>query len=309
MKKRILITGGSGFIGSRLVSDWLQQGHEVVVFSRRPQRLAGRHPALTAVDDLDQLQGSFDWLINLAGESIADQRWSRTRKQQLRDSRIAVTEKLVSWAVATGQRFERVLSGSAIGYYGGFADDSQQPLLDESAAPGNDFAAILCRDWEAAAQPLKPLADQLVWLRTGVVLGPRGGMLGKLWLPFRSGLGGKLGCGKQVLSWIHLDDYVAAVHWLLQSDVQGPVNMASPAAVTNAEFTRMLSATLERPAWLPVPALPLRLALGEMASLLLEGQRVSPMVLQQMGFEWSYAELDVALADLRQRWSQKLAVV
>ncbi len=303
MSKRILITGGSGFIGSRLVSQWLADGHQVSVYTRRPDAVRQRWPQLEqAASRFDDFHGPFDWLVNLAGEGIADQRWSEARKQVLRNSRIELTDTLAQWAINTGQRFEVVLSGSAIGIYGALEGTAEQQQVDEQSPYGSDFSANLCAEWEQAAAPLKPLAQRLVLLRTGVVLGPGGGMLKRLWLPFSLGLGGRIGSGEQYLSWIHMDDYLGAIDFLLHQPVEGAVNMTSPYAQTNAQFSRTLAATLKRPALLPVPGCPLKLALGEMSDLLLKGQKVQPVVLQQQGFEFHFPQLADALGDIRNHW-------
>jgi uncharacterized protein len=300
MSKRILITGGSGFIGSQLVAGWLADGHEVVVLTRQPQRLQQRLPGVQAIATLDEAVGYFQWLVNLAGEGIADQRWSPARKAALRDSRIALTEALVSWAVRTQQSFEVVLSGSAIGYYGSARGVAGQTRLTEDSAAGQDFAATLCCDWEQSARSLEDRTERLVLLRTGVVLGNGGGMLGRLWLPFKMGMGGRIGDGSQYLSWIHISDYCRAVNALLDNTLalSGAINMTSPEAVTNAEFTRQLARALSRPALLPMPELLTRLLFGEMSVLLLEGQRVQPARLRNAGFAWHYPSLQSALAEI-----------
>jgi uncharacterized protein len=300
MSKRILITGGSGFIGSQLVAGWLADGHEVVVLTRQPQRLQQRLPGVQTIAALDEAAGYFQWLINLAGEGIADQRWSPARKAVLRDSRIALTEALVAWAVRTRQSFEVVLSGSAIGYYGSARGVAGQARLTEDSPAGQDFAATLCRDWEQSVSSLQDMTERLVLLRTGVVLGNGGGMLGRLWLPFKMGMGGRIGDGSQYLSWIHISDYCRAVNALLDNSLalSGAINMTSPEAVTNAEFTRQLARALSRPALLPMPELVTRLLFGEMSVLLLEGQRVQPAQLQNAGFGWHYPSLQSALAEI-----------
>lgn len=298
MAKRILVTGGSGFIGSRLVSGWLHDGHSVVILSRSPERVRQRWTGVEAVADFRDLQGPFDWLVNLAGAGIADQRWSQARKRELYSSRVGLTEQLVSWAESSDQHFDVVLTGSAIGYYGSWSDDCAEACCHEESPAGTDFAARLCGDWEAAAAPLARRCQRLVQLRTGVVLGARGGMLGRLWLPFGFGLGGVIGSGHQILSWIHLEDYVSAVNALLSGEllISGAVNMTAPGAVDNRTFTRTLAAALHRPALLPMPECAARMVFGEMGDLLLKGQRVEPLRLLTEGFRFGFADLESALA-------------
>lgn len=300
MGKRILITGGSGFIGSRLVSAWRLVGHDIAVLTRQPARVRQRWPGVTAVDSLEELEGKFDWLVNLAGEGIADQRWTEERKAVLRASRIALTDELVQWATRSRQQFEVVLSGSAIGYYGAGHGSAAEHWLDEHSESGRDFAARLCRDWEAAIQPLSAHCQRLIVVRTGVVLGTDGGMMKRLWLPFRMGMGGQIGDGSQYLSWIHMDDYCRAVHALLDGSLplSGAVNLTAPEPVTNAAFTHSLAAAVGRPALLPMPTPMVKLLFGEMSTLLLDGQRVAPLALQDAGFEWRFRHIDVALGNL-----------
>ena len=296
-KQRIFITGGSGFIGSRLIDRWLQQGHLITVLSRRPEWVAQRCSGqVAAVSAFQQLSGSFDVLVNLAGEGIADSRWTRARKAELFDSRVALTADLARWATLTGQRFKVVLSGSAIGYYGGFADDSIS--LNEQASAGSDFAARLCAEWEQAAAPLKELTERFLVLRTGVVLGADGGMLKRLKLPFSLGLGGVIGDGRQVLSWIGLEDYCRAVDFLLDGQISGAVNMTAPQPQSNRTFTQALSAALHRPALMPIPAFVAKAAFGEMSVLLLQGQKVMPECLTAAGFQFEQPHLHDLLSHI-----------
>lgn len=301
MKKHILITGGTGFIGTALVPHWLALGHRITVLSRDPargKRLLG--PDVTFVREFSDIERKVDWVVNLAGEGIADQRWSEKRKSALRDSRIALTERLARWAVQTDQHPELVISGSAVGYYGSVPGDT--PVFTEESAPGAGFAASLCIDWEQAIRPLQERSERLVILRTGIVLGEHGGMLKRLWLPFNAGLGGVIGSGDQVLSWIHRDDYVRALDFITQSTLSGPVNMTAPYPVSNSEFTSTLASVLSRPAIFPMPAFVARLLFGEMSELLLEGQKVSPGVLMANDFSWVYPNLRQALGHIADEW-------
>lgn len=305
MSKRILITGGSGFIGSRLIADWLNAGHQIVVFTRRPsqvkQRWGGR---VEAASSLAMLNQRFDWLVNLAGEGIADKRWSEKRKQQLRQSRIDLSRDLLQWAHDSQQQFELVLSGSAIGVYGSYPDDDQQGAgFTEQSANGTGFAAQLCRDWEAVGHEFEALCQRLVILRTGVVLGTHGGMLARLWLPFSLALGGVIGSGKQVLSWIHMDDYCRAINFISNNSVSGVVNMTSPQAVTNRQFTKTLGQVMSRPTIAPMPAVVAKLLFAEMSELLLGGQRVVPQQLVDQGFVFDHADIHDALQQIHTHWS------
>lgn len=297
MMKKILITGGSGFIGSQLVQRWIGDGHELWVLTRHPKKLTKRFPAVKAISSFSQCDEQFDWLINLAGEGIASNRWTDSRKAVLRASRIQTTVELARWAKRTEQKFEVVLSGSAIGYYGSYSGAEVLHHSEDSPA-GNDFAARLCSDWELAAAELESVSDRLVYLRTGVVLGSQGGMLAQVSTPFKLGLGGRLGHGQQVLSWIHQHDYINAIDFLLHQPISGAVNMTAPKPVTNAEFTRALAKQLHRPAIFPMPSPIARILFGEMSDLILKGQSVLPSVLQQYEFEFQYPSLESALSHL-----------
>lgn len=301
--KRILITGGTGFIGSRLVKEWCRQGHQVVALSRNPQAAQQRlGDDVRWVDSLNAVDEKFDWLINLAGEGIADQRWSTQRKQALRDSRIALTESLVDWSIATEQSYECVLSGSAVGYYGGLNGAMDEQTVAEDGAAGTDFAAQLCIDWEHAAEGFAARSRRLVLLRTGLVLGPQGGMLKRMWLPFSLGLGGPVGTGRQFMPWIHMTDYINAIEFMLQHPVSGAVNMTAPNPVTNAAFSSALGSALGRPAFFPMFKTVAKLAFGEMSELLLNGQRALPAKLVDHGFQFQFAEVNDALLQVAQDW-------
>jgi len=289
---RCLITGGSGFIGRGLCRSLLADGHEPVVLTRDARRARQRLLAEVALIERLRDAGSVDVIVNLAGENLSDRRWTAARKQALRASRIDTTRNLVDW-IAAQQRKPRVLvSGSAIGWYGPRGDEE----LDENASPGDDFAAQLCRDWEAEAEKASAFGVRACRIRTGIVLGAGGGALAKMLLPFRLGLGGRFGDGRQWMSWIAREDEVRMIRWLLATEsAQGAYNATAPAPLTNADFTRLLGAALHRPAILPAPAFSLRLMLGEMADLLLTGQRVIPVRAQAEGFRFRYSDLPAAL--------------
>ncbi len=293
---RILLTGGTGLLGRALCSRWLADGHCLTVLSRRPERvpdLCGS--GVLALASLGHWQPPmvFDALVNLAGEPIIDRPWTRARKQTLCASRVGLSEDLLAAIARTEVKPSVLLSASAIGYYG---DCGDRPI-DESAAPADDFAARLCADWEAAAECAGEFGLRVCQLRTGLVLSADGGLLARMALPFRLGLGARLGSGRQWMSWIHIDDWVAAVDFLLaRKDAVGAFNLSAPAPVSNAEFTRQLAESLGRRARLVAPSGLLRLALGERAYLLLGGQRVLPTRLQALGFQFRFPGLAQALA-------------
>ena len=294
----ILLTGGTGLIGRELCKVLLAQGHQLTVLSRRPEKvpmLCGKTvQAMASLDDW-QTDQRFDAVINLAGAPIADAAWTEKRKALLRDSRIALTEKLVQRIAQTEHKPAVLLSGSAIGYYGNRGDAA----LDEKALAGQDFAARLCLDWEKAALSAERAGVRVCLLRTGLVLSAQGGILGRMLKPFRLALGARMGDGQQWMSWVHIDDYVAMVLRLLHdAQLSGPFNMTAPNPVSNIEFTQRLAQSVGRPAVFVAPACMLKWLLGERAVLLIEGQRVLPTKLQTSGFKFSYPDLSGAFAAL-----------
>ncbi|OGS81446.1 MAG: TIGR01777 family protein [Gallionellales bacterium GWA2_59_43] len=294
----ILITGGTGLIGRRLCKALLAEGHELTVLSRKPETVplkcgAGVH-AMAALSEWQPSQ-AFDAVVNLAGEPIVDQRWSEKRKQVLRDSRIALTEELVRRIATAEHKPAVLLSGSAIGYYGGRGDEA----LDETSSAGTDFPAQLCVAWEAAARAAESLGVRVCIQRTGLVLSTEGGLLGRMIPPFRLGMGARVGDGKQWMSWIHIEDLIAIMLRLLRDEqMHGPYNATTPHPVTNAEFTQTLASVLHRPAPFVAPAALLKLSMGESASLLLEGQRVLPRKLEGAHYRFQFPELPGALESL-----------
>jgi len=295
---QILITGGTGLIGRRLCKALLAEGHELTVFSRNPASVplkcgAGVHALASLAEWHPAL--SFDTVINLAGEPIVDKRWSAQRKRVLWDSRITLTEELVRRIAAAERKPSVLLSGSAVGYYGNRGD----VMLDEAADAGTGFAAELCKAWEDAARGAEKLGIRMCLLRTAPVLSNDGGMLARMLPPFKLGLGARLGDGKQWMSWVHIEDYAAMVLRLLRDEqTRGPYNMAAPNPVTNAGFTKTLAATLHRPAPFVAPAALLKLAMGESASLLLEGQRALPKKMEAAHYRFIFPTLAEALRDL-----------
>jgi uncharacterized protein (TIGR01777 family) len=286
---RVLLTGGTGFIGVALVPALRAAGHAVTVVSREPEEAAGDAIAWEEVGDAI---AEHDAVVNLAGEPIAGRRWRPAQKQRIRESRELATRLLVEAITAAARRPAVMVSASAVGYYGPQGDEP----LTETAPAGTGFLAEVCRAWEEEAQPVEGLGVRLVRLRIGIVLGPGGGALARMLPPMRAFVGGRLGSGTQWMSWIHRDDVTSLVVEALGNEAYaGPVNATAPTPVTNAEFTRTLAEVVARPAWLPVPAFALRLALGEMADMLLTGQRVLPSVADGLGYVWRYPELATAL--------------
>jgi uncharacterized protein (TIGR01777 family) len=279
----VAITGASGFVGRRLSERLKREGHTVRAISIRagvdPQKLA------------DSLAGC-DGIVNLAGESVS-QRWTAAARERIRSSRIDGTRALVN-AMRT-QPPQVLVSASATGYYGSRGDE----ILTESSPPGHDFLGDISAAWEREADAALALGTRVARLRIGVVLGPGGGALQKMLLPFRLGLGGPMGGGRQWMSWIHLDDLTSMIAFLLQeSTVRGPFNAVSPHAVTNREFARALGHTLRRPAILPLPAFALKLMLGQMSEVVLASQRVIPEAAVRAGFTFDYPDIFGALAKI-----------
>lgn len=291
----ILVTGGTGFIGSALCPVLLEDGHRLTILTRRPQKVfAAYGDRIKAIKRFDELDDNVvvDAVINLAGEGIADRPWTPPRKAELHASRVTLTEELVDWLSRSGRRPGVMISGSAVGWYGA----QGEALLEEDAPAHEDYLHGLCADWEKAARGVETLGVRLCIVRTGLVLGKSGGMLKRMLPIFGLGLGGRLGSGEQWLSWITLSDYVAAVRFLLErKDVAGVFNLTAPRPETNADFTRTLARILKRPAIIPIPAPVLTLAMGEMSCLLLTGQRVLPSHLLSSGFSFRYRTLDEAL--------------
>jgi uncharacterized protein (TIGR01777 family) len=294
----ILITGGTGLIGRQLCKALLAEGHELTVLSRNPDSVPAKCGAsVHAIAGLDEWQPgqSFDAVINLAGEPIVDARWSAQRKQALWNSRVSLTEHLVRRIAAAWHKPVVLLSGSAAGYYGNRGD----VMLDESAATGEDFAAQLCKAWEDAARVAESVGVRVCLLRTGLILSNDGGLLGRMLLPFRLALGARLGDGKQWMSWVHIEDYVAMLLSLLRNaQASGPYNMTAPQPATNKEFTETLAKVLHRPAPFVAPAIFLKSVMGERACLLLEGQRVLPKKMDEAGYRFAFTNLADALHDL-----------
>ena len=297
----ILLTGGTGLIGSQLCQLWLAQGHRLTVWSRRPAQVAALlGKEVRGIARLEELgEEPLDAIVNLAGAPIADRPWTSVRRALLWSSRISLTEQLLVWLEKRSQRPPVLISGSAVGWYG----DGGERELDENSQPvKEDFASQLCIAWEETAQRGAALGMRVVLIRTGLVLSAQGGFLKRLVLPFKLGLGGPIGNGRQWMSWIHIEDQIALIDFLLhREDAQGPYNACSPEPVRNRDFARCLGKALHRPAAVPLPGLVLRAVLGELSGLLLAGQRVRPARLQAAGFKFRFTELPAALTDVVSR--------
>jgi uncharacterized protein (TIGR01777 family) len=299
---RVLVTGGTGFIGRALIPLLRREGHSVTVWARSEHRARGRLGAEVEIVDANggltsliaALEDS-DAVVNLAGEPIMGGRWTPERRAILRDSRVGLTDQLVTAMAVASKRPRVLISGSAVGYYGERGDER----LTEYSSPGRGFLAGLCEDWEAAALRAEALGLRVVLLRTGVVLGRDGGALAEMLPPFSLGLGGPIGSGRQFLPWIHLYDLARVIAAALADDrFRGPVNGVAPEPVTSRAFAKALGRTLRRPAVLPTPVLALRAVFGEAASVLVDSQRVDPAALKELGFSFAFSTLDSALADI-----------
>ena len=304
---RVIITGGTGQIGRSLAADLAKSGYEVTVLSRNPDRATGL-PAGVRAERWDG-QTATGWgklaegaaaIVNLAGENLAGagflpSRWTPERKQLIRQSRIDAGRAVVQAVQAAQVKPQAVIQSSGIGHYGPHGDE----ILTEADPPGDDFLARLTIDWEASTQPVEMAGVRRATIRTGVVLDPDEGALLRLLLPFRLFAGGRMGSGRQWLSWIHPADETAAIRFLIENtQARGAFNLCAPGPLTNAEFGRVLGRVLGRPSWLPVPAFALRLALGEVASVVLDGQRAAPKRLLDLGFKFRFPDAEAALRDL-----------
>lgn len=292
---QILLTGGTGFIGGHLCKHLLDAGHQLTVLSRRPDRVPGlcgqSVKPLASLDELDS-DCFFDAVINLAGEPIADKRWSERRKQQLMESRLGTTRRLIQAIQNMKQSPACLINASAVGFYG----DQGDAAVDETTSPHDEFGHQLCSRWEKVANEATELGLRVCIVRIGLVVGRNGGFIGKMLVPFKLGFGGRIGDGQQWMSWVHRDDLVRMFEWLLtHEEAQGVYNGTAPEPVTNREFTQTLAKALKRPALLPMPAVAAKLLFGEMSQLLLTGQRVFPKRISEAGFEFNYPKLNLAL--------------
>lgn len=298
MIKTVLITGGSGFIGRALCKRLSEEGYVVTVLSRTPDRIQGIcGQSVKGIASLDELRSdsSPNIIINLAGSPVADRRWSPARKELLVKSRLGITKNLINYIETAEVKPVRLISASAVGYYG----DGGDKVIDEESPVHDEFTHQLCRKWEDEAIRARELGLSVAILRIGLVIGKGGGFLGKMVLPFKLGLGGRLGSGMQWMPWVHMDDIVGLILFLIQrDDLEGPFNAVSPKPVRNSDFTKTLAATLNRPAIFPVPSLFLKMMLGEMSRLLLTGQRAVPKRAIEEGYSFAFTELEDALKDV-----------
>jgi uncharacterized protein len=303
---KVAIAGATGFVGSRLVEKLQAQGYQVLVLSRdaaKAKRVfpASAYPNLEVVAYTPAESGVWqesiagcDAVVNLAGVPIAEERWTAARQQAILDSRKLTTAKLVEAIANANPRPAVLVSASAIGYYG----TSETAEFEENSFAGDDFLAAVCKEWEAAAQPVKNVGTRLVILRLGIVLG-MGGALAKMLPAFKLFAGGPIGTGKQWFSWIHQDDVVNLIVYALQnSQVEGVLNATAPHPVRMHELSETLGVVLQRPSWLPVPSFALELLLGDGAKVVLEGQQVLPKQTLASGFQYQYPTLKLALEEI-----------
>lgn len=302
---KIVLAGGSGFLGRALTSALVGRGHEVAILTRHTERPSASVRHIVWRPDTTNAMGqpSQEWsheidgadaIVNLAGAGIADRRWTNARKGVLRGSRIVSTRQLIGAVRSASHRPTIFIQGSAIGYYGTTGD----VVVDESSRPGTDFLATLCVDWEAEGHAAEALGCRFVCVRTGIVLGPGGGALAKMRVPFQFFVGGPIASGGQYTSWIHIDDWTALVLFALDNPtVRGTINATAPNPVTNAVLSRALGRALHRPSWLPVPGFALRVLFGEIADAgFINGQRVVPKRALEMGFTFKFPTIAAAMA-------------
>ncbi len=307
---RVIITGGTGLIGRALADSLAKDSHEVIILSRRPGRPVSLPEGVRmqywdgkTADNWGDLVNEAGAIVNLAGEPIASfkvmelltSRWTPARRRKILESRRDAGRAVVEAVRRAKKKPGVVIQSSAVGYYGPRGDE----IITEQAEAGDDFLARVCQEWEDSTEAVEKAGVRRAIIRTGLVLSDKGGVLPIQMLPFRLFLGGPIGSGKQVYPWIHLDDEIAAIRYLIDDrNAEGAFNLSAPNPATNAEFGRVLGKVMGRPAAFPTPGLPLRLALGEMASLVLEGQRAVPQRLLEVGFEFKFTDLEAALTDL-----------
>jgi len=301
---RVVITGATGFIGKALVKELSEAGYEIVVLSRNPDRgkelfskgiTAARWDGKSATGWRIYADGAYA-IINLAGENIGTGRWTQAKKLSILESRLNAGKAVVETVKLAQKKPKAVIQASAIGYYGSCLDE----IVDETSSPGKGFLPEIAQEWELSTKEIGSLGVRHLIIRTGMVLGKDGGAFPRLLLPFRLFAGGPLGSGNQWFSWIHLEDEVRAIRFLIEKeDLQGIFNLTSPGHLRQKEFSKILGKVMKRPSWLPVPGFMLRLLMGEMAEeLLLTGQRVAPKRLLEAGFTFLFSEAELAIQEI-----------
>ncbi len=298
---KVAVTGGTGFIGSCLVDRLQAEGHQVLLLVRNVSKAQQRFPKAEVISYTPKVSGAWqkaiascDGVVNLAGEPISN-RWTENSKQEILESRSVGTAKIVEAINQANPKPSVLVNASAVGYYG----TSETAVFDETSSPGNDFLAEVCKAWEAEAEKVKASGTRLAILRTGIVLGPDGGVLTKMMFPFQLFAGGPLGDGKQWVSWIHCEDLVSLIiKALTDSTVAGVLNGTAPNPVSMGELCQELGNIIQRPSWLPVPGFALELLLGEASKLVLEGQNVKPQKTEATGFRFQYPTVKAALSQI-----------
>jgi uncharacterized protein (TIGR01777 family) len=295
----ILISGGTGFIGTALCSYLLNKGHNIVVKTRSPQLVKSKIKGIGQLSELST-QEVFDVVINLAGEPIANKRWSTTQQRKILESRLNTTEEVITYFKETTHKPKLFISGSAIGYYG--IGETNDPI-DEDSSGDDSFSSDLCTQWEKSAMQAQDLGIRTCVLRTGIVLGKGGGALDKMLPPFKLGLGGKMGSGKQWMPWIHLSDMIGIInHCINEESLHGAINCTAPNPVQNIDFTKALGKVLKRPTVFSMPAPVIKLLMGQMGEeLLLAGKKVLPIKIQNAGYQFNYDCVERALSDVLQK--------
>ncbi len=300
---QIVIIGGTGVIGRRLVLHLLQGGHVVKVVSRQPYKPANL-PAKIIFASWDgqsaagwgRLVEGADAVVNLAGAGIADARWTEERKRAIRDSRVKAGQAVVEAIEAASDKPQVLVQASAVGYYGGHQDG---PVFTEESSPGSDFLGQTCQAWEASTQAVEALGVRRVVIRTGVVLDMHGGALPKMVMPFRFFAGGPIGSGSQWFPWIHYYDQVEVIRFLIENKAAaGPVNLAAPNPLRNRDFAKVIGRVMGRPAFAPAPAFVFKTIFGEMSTVLLDGQQVMPKRLQEWGYQFKFPTAEATLKDI-----------